>query len=119
MDVSSQRTRISQRQGGDDSKIRALASGDRGNDTDFVTFLNGGILVVEEANILVVEEDVNEAANVALFVTNALGQAGIGLLKAHENLGDCVAVGRDDLFFSGKFAERCRDTNGCGHDFNL
>ena len=95
--------------------LAALASGDRRDDTDFVAFFNGGILVVEEADIFIVEEDVDEAADVALFVTDALGQAGIGLFEAVENLGDCVAVGRNDFFFSGEFTERCRDTNGCGH----
>ena len=117
MNVSSQRTRISQREAGADEKIRTLlTSGDRRNDTDFVTFFDGRVLVVEKSNVLVVEENVDEATNVALFITNALGEAGIRLLEADENFGDCAAVGRNNLFFSGEFAERCRDTNGCGHN---
>jgi hypothetical protein len=52
-----------------------------------------------------------------LFVTNALCQARVRLLEAGENLRDRAAVGRNNLFFSGEFAERGRNTNGCGHEF--
>jgi hypothetical protein len=92
-----------------------LSSCDRGDDTDFVALFDGGVLIFEETNVFIVEEDVDEAADIALFVTDALGEARVGFLQACEDLGDCIAVGGNDFFFFSEFTEGCRDANGCGH----
>jgi len=92
-----------------------LSPGDCGNDTDFVALFDSGFLIVEETDVFIVEEDVDEAADIALFVTDTLCEAGIGFLEAIEDLGDCFAFSGNDFFFSGEFTERCRDADGCGH----
>jgi hypothetical protein len=92
-----------------------LSSCYRGNDTDFVALFDSGFLIVEETDVLIVEEDVDEAADIALFVTDTLSEAGIGFLEALEDLRDRFAVGGNDFFFSSEFTQGCRDANGCGH----
>ena len=97
------------------ARCRRSYPGDRRDDTDFVALFDGGVLVFEETDIFIVEEDVDEAPDIALFVTDALSEAGIGFIEAIEDLGDCFAVGGNDFFFSSEFTEGCRDANGCGH----
>jgi hypothetical protein len=92
-----------------------LSSGDRGDDTDLVAILYGSILVLKEADVFVVEEDVDEAADISLLVTYAFSKAGIRFLQAGENLGDCASFSGYDFFLSRQFAERRGDTNGCRH----
>ena len=91
-----------------------LSSGDGGDDADFVALFDGGVLIFEETDVFIVEEDIDEAADIALFVTDALGEAGIGFLEAGEDVGDGGAVGGDDFVFSSEFTERGRDANGVG-----
>src|SRR5882757_3487428 len=45
-----------------------LAAGDGGDDADFVAVLERGLAVLEEANVLLVDVDVDEAANLAFFI---------------------------------------------------
>jgi hypothetical protein len=92
-----------------------LSSGDRRDDADLVAVLYGSILVLKEADVFVVEENVDEAADVSLFVTYAFSKAGIRFLQAGEDLGDCASFGGDYFFLSRQFAERRGDTNGCRH----
>jgi hypothetical protein len=92
-----------------------LSPGDRRDDADFVALFHGGVLIFEETDIFIVEEDVDEATDIALFVTDALSEAGIGSFEAIEDLGDRFAVGGNDFFFSGEFTEGSWDANGCGH----
>jgi hypothetical protein len=54
-----------------------LPSGDRWDDADLIALFHGGVLVVKEADIFVIEEDVDEAADIPLFIANTLGEAGI------------------------------------------
>ena len=92
-----------------------LSASDGGHNADFVAFLHGGILIVEKANVLVVQKDVDEAADVSLFITDALSEAGIRFVQTGENLRNRRAFGRNDFFFSSEFTEGCGDTDGCRH----
>ncbi len=65
-----------------------LAACNGGDDADFVAGLDGRFLVLEKADVLAVDVDVDEAADVALRVEQAFADAGIFLVERGEEFGD-------------------------------
>src|SRR6185295_16196834 len=55
---------------------RLASSGDRRNDRQLVTGLEGGVEVLQEADVLAVHEDVHEASHLPRLVADAILQAG-------------------------------------------
>src|SRR5262245_56179856 len=89
-----------------------LASGDRGDDADFVAVFDRGGLLFEEADVFPVDVDVDETAHVAGFVAQAVFQAGIGLVKIVDQLADVSPGGADGFEFRREFAEWSGNENG-------
>src|SRR5256885_15394775 len=77
----------------------SAAAGDRGNDRDLVRVFDRRVQVLQEANVLVVGEDVHEAAHLAVVVADAFLDAGVLRLEARDERPD-RAAGRGDLFFA-------------------
>ena len=75
----------------------------------------GRRFVLQEADVFVVDEDIDETADVALVVADALFEAGKGLFKMIDHFADVDAGGRDDFELVGEFAEGSRDADA-GHE---
>src|SRR6185436_428739 len=56
---------------------RSGAAGDRGHDRDLVTLFHGRVETAEKADVLTVHVDVDETADLAGVVADALLQAGV------------------------------------------
>src|SRR5690606_5344101 len=97
------------------ARRRAAAAGDRRHDRDLVRFLDLGVEVLEEADVLVVGEDVDELADRAAVVADPRLDARVGLLEAFDHLAHGLARGGHLFLAFGQLAERSRDADGC-HD---
>src|SRR6185437_5166995 len=87
---------------------------DGGNDRDLVAVLDGRLEVLEEADVLVVREDVDEAAHLAALVADPFLDPGELRFEAGDQRADGVA-GRGDLFLPlRQLAKRRRYADG-GH----
>jgi DNA-binding CsgD family transcriptional regulator len=93
--------RSTPRDGGDDA--HDLAVGDRGGQA------------VEEADVLLGDEHVDEAADLAVAVEDALGDAGMRAFQAGEHLGQRPRVERDLRGAAGEGAQLGGDADGDGH----
>jgi hypothetical protein len=82
-----------------------LTPGDGWNDADLIAFLHGSGFFFEEADVLVVDEDIHEATNISVFVADALEEAGVGGIQICENLADVCARGGNDFLLIGELAE--------------
>ena len=71
------------------------------------------MLLLKEAHVLVVEEDIHEAADFSLLVHNALGEAGIGSVKFVENVTEGGARYGNLLLIVGELPERGGDADCC------
>src|SRR6266853_4288389 len=91
-----------------------LPARDRRDDADLVGLLHRRLFIVEKANVLVVDEHIHEAANIALLVADALFQAGKCLVEILEDFADVAAGSLDDFELVGEFAEWCGDADA-GH----
>jgi hypothetical protein len=90
---------------------RDLASGDGGNDADFVTvFYRRGFFLLE-ADVFVVNEDIHEAAHVALIVADAFEEAGVGGIEVVEDITNGGAFGGDYFLLIGELAKRGGDAD--------
>src|SRR5690349_1858171 len=95
----------------------SAAAGDRGDDRHLVALLHGRLEVLEEADVLAGDEDVDEAAHLAGVVADALADAGVALLQLGEQLADGGAGGGHLLLAGGVLAQRRGNANG-GHHFS-
>src|SRR5438105_5698974 len=95
-----------------------LPAGDGGDDGDFVALFDRGRFVVEETDVLVVEKHVDETADVAVFIADALFESGIGLIEVLDQFADVCAAGLDEFLFPGEFAQWSWDADGC-HGFGF
>jgi len=91
------------------------SSGDGGNDADFFAGLDGGFLVLEEADVFAVNVDIHEAADVAFVVEEALANAGVTLVETGEEFGDGGALNLDGVEVIGQGPERGGDGDRYGH----
>src|SRR5262249_2618878 len=74
-------------------------TGDGRNDRDLVGVLHRRVEVLEEADVLVVGEDVDEASDLPALVADALLGAGVLRLEARDEGAD-GAAGRGDLLLA-------------------
>src|SRR5262245_45789117 len=92
-----------------------LAPGDSGNDRELIAVLDRRVEIVEEANILVIEIDVDEALELAL-VEHALTQPGelpAEVIKDSLHAGAC---GLDLRLAGGVLPHRCRNLHANSHE---
>jgi DNA-binding CsgD family transcriptional regulator len=89
--------------------------GDRGHDAHDLAVGHRRGQAVEEADVLLGDEHVDEAADLAVAVEDALGDAGMGALEAREHLGQRPRVEGDLGGAAGQGAELGRDADGDGH----
>src|SRR5258708_678446 len=69
------------------------AAGDGGDEHDFVAVLEGVGFAAEEANVFVVDVDVDEAAELAVFAFDLGGERGEGLVDVGEEAGEILGGG--------------------------
>src|SRR6266545_5281202 len=77
-------------------RTRVATSCDRGNDGHLVPLLERGFRALEEADILLVDIDVDEAADLAALLHEPLAQPGVLALQILDQVGDRLG-GRMDL----------------------
>ena len=94
-----------------------LSSGDGGDDADFVAVLERRLAVFEEADVLLVDIDVDEAAHLALVIHEAFLDAGEARLQFDDRLADGGGVDFDQLLVVGQLAERRGDSDFFWHKF--
>ena len=94
-----------------------LASRDCRDDADFVAVLERRLAVFEEADVLLVDIDVDEAAHLAFFIHEAFLDAGEARLQFDERLADGGGVDFDQLLVVGQLAERRGDADFFWHKF--
>src|SRR6266481_2010913 len=105
--------------------MRLAAASDGGNQKHPIAFLERAGFAAEEANVFLIEIDVEELADLALIVTDVAREIGIAGRKFIQCVGDrgCATVYFWDAF--GEAAEGGWDFDGYGHfyisfaDFNL
>ena len=90
------------------------AAGDRGDDGDFVAFVEGGVEALEEADVFAVDEEVDEAAEFAAFVDEAFAHAGVGAFELFDEGGEGCAFGTDFGDVVGEVTEGGGDLDGDG-----
>src|SRR5579875_1497219 len=95
--------------------LSASAARDGGDDADFVAGLERRRQPGEEAHVFAVDEDVDEAAQLAAFITEALLKAGIGRLKIGDDLAQAVAFAGDRILLSRQLAQRGGDFDDDAH----
>jgi hypothetical protein len=91
------------------------APSDGGNDADFVPILEGGGLVLEEANILAVHVNVQEAAQFAGLVTEASLETGVTAIESVNQAIDAGGVQGDAGLIVGELLKGGRDQDLNGH----
>src|SRR5262249_11494609 len=92
------------------------SSRNRRHDRDLVAVLDRRVQVFQKPDVLVADEDVDESADRARVVADALFDAGIVFLEGGDHLGDGVTNRRDLFLVLGQLAQRGRNANGChGH----
>src|SRR5919198_34338 len=86
----------------------SAASGDRRDDGELVTRLEGRVEVLQEADVLAVDEDVHEAPHLARLVTDALLQARVAPLEIVHERGHRRPLRLDSPNAARVLAERRR-----------
>jgi hypothetical protein len=88
------------------------AAGDCRNDAYFIAVFHRRGFFFEKANVFAVDENIDEATNISLFVTHAFFQAGIGFFQIIEQLADVATARLDEFQVIGEFAQRSRNEDG-------
>jgi hypothetical protein len=96
-----------------------LAAGDGGDDTDLVAVFERRLAVLEEADVLLVDIDVDEAAHLAFFIHEAFLDAGEARLQFDDRLADGGGVDFDQLLVVGQLAEWRGDSDFLWHKLNF
>src|SRR6202051_17574 len=92
---------------------RLTASGDRWDEHDLVTILKGVAVSTEEANVLFVHVDVDEAAKLPVLILDLGGESGKCLVDVGEETVEVFGCGVE-LFAAIGVAGK----GGGEHDFN-
>jgi len=82
-----------------------LTSCDRWNDADFVAFLQRSGFFLQKTDVLVVNKDVHEAANISVLVADTLEESGVDGVEVCEDFADVRTSGGDEFLFIGELAE--------------
>src|SRR5271155_4829104 len=101
------------------STLQKSTSRDRRDDADLITVLERRIAVFEEADVLLVDIDVDEAAHLAFFIHETFLDAGETRLQFDERLADGGGVDFDQLLVIGQLAERRGDADFFWHKLNF
>jgi len=99
--------------------VISLAAGDGGDDADFVAVLERRLAVFEEADVLLVDIDVDEAAHLAFFIHETFLDAGEARLQFDDRLADGGGVDFDQILVVGQLAERRGDADFFWHKLNF
>src|SRR5262245_34700331 len=103
------------------TRVRAMAStasaasGDGGDDRHLIAALQSGLLAVEEADVLFVDVDVDEASQLPRLVHQAVSQARELPFEVVDKGADGVGRGLDLGVAPGDRAQRGRNANENGH----
>src|SRR4030095_1934966 len=92
---------------------------DRGNDRHLVSLLERGLGALEEADVLLVDVDVDEAAQLAAVLHQPVPEPGV---LALQHVDQVVNVGGVGLHFGGALGQRAKrggNANQNGHSFLL
>ena len=96
----------------------SLASRDGRDDADFVAVFERRLAVFEEADVLLVDIHVDEAAHLAFFIHKTFLDAGEARLQFDDCLADGGGVDFDQLLVVRQLAERRWDSDFLWHKFN-
>src|SRR5690349_8169801 len=96
--------------------LAGSASGDGGHDGNGIALVDRRVFPREEANILLVDVDVDETAQFALLVGQTRGDAGILTLQVGDYRRNRSGRDGDGLLLAGKLAQRRRDQYVDGHN---
>ena len=66
---------------------------------------------MKEADVLVVDEDVYETADISTFIADSLKESWKRGVQVLKDLTNCRAFGSDEFLFVGEFAEWGRDAD--------
>src|SRR4030095_12235789 len=95
-------------------RSRLAPSRDRRHDRQLVARLERRLQVLEEADVLAVHEDVDEALHLARLVADALADAGIARIEIGQQCGHRAALRLDGLGAARELAQR-RGHSHLGH----
>ena len=95
--------------GGFYGKAKLAAAGDRWDEHDLVAILEGVGFAAEEADVFVVDVDVDEAAQLAGFVLDLGGERGEVLVDVGDERGQIVGVAGELLLTVGVTDEGGRE----------
>src|SRR5437867_1592953 len=84
---------------------RSASAGNRWNDGDVVAILDLGVELIKEPDVVAVEVDVDEAAQVALAVEQPLAHPGMARFQVVDHGLDGVAGCRDFGIAAGEFPQ--------------
>src|SRR6266540_3097644 len=88
-------------------------SGDGGDDADFVAVLYGGVEVLEEPDVFLVDVNVDEAPKGAGVVKQPFFDAGKAALQVGKSVSDSAGFDVNQLFVVGELSQRRGDAD-CG-----
>jgi len=100
------------------SRYACLAAGDGGDDGDFGVGREGGGEAACVAHVFFADEDVDVFADLALFVDDAIANAGMKGIEKRQGVGKNSRrlFNSDFAAAAGKFAQRARNMKSDGHD---
>src|SRR2546423_886050 len=90
-------------------------AGYRRDNADFIAILQLRLLILEEANILFVHIDIDEAAHGPRIIEQAFLDAGIARLQFGESVADGLGIDFDQFFVVRQFAQWSWDSNFLCH----
>jgi hypothetical protein len=97
----------------------SLTACNGGDDTDFVTVLEGGLLILEETNVLLIDIDIHETTDGAVFIEESIADAWVTGLQFGESSADVVGIDFDEFLVVGQFAEGRGDADLRGHSSKM
>jgi hypothetical protein len=99
----------------------ATSAADGGDDGNFISFANGSGEAAGVTDIFAADEDVDVLADLALFVDDAVTDAGMERPERGQGIGDGAASERDldSRASGGEFAQRSGDVDGDGQSYLL
>src|SRR5262245_23376212 len=88
-----------------------LSAGDCWNDADLISVLELGLLILQEADVLLIDVDVNKAAHSATVIEQPLFEARIAGLKLGNRLVDRGGIYFNNLLVIGQLSEWSGDSD--------
>jgi hypothetical protein len=98
-----------------DNSQALLAAGNRGNEEDTIAFFEGAGFAAKEADVFLVEINIEELADLASFVANVAGEVGEASGERVKSFGDSCGATVDFRCAVREAAEGGGDFDGDGH----